>query len=544
MRQLREQLARRRTRRAAAAAVSSSARAGPAAASASLGGGTAGGTAATNLRIRAWSAESMCGVGVGCAAAPAAGAARRSHRWPSTTRSGAAAAAAGSARAPHAGRGATAPPPRARWRNRRRRSPGRRGGGGAAAAGGRGRGSPAARARVALAVALQHHLGERRQPRYSASCRRRPRCRAPRSATRAGAPWHCTSPARLSIRLYPSSEPPRLPERRRAVDHPDAVAREVEDLELAERVQALHHLDLVRRQVERAQPHERLEVRDHDALEQEVERAQRRRRRIVQLGERRDARVVERELRHRGRRLVGEGRRARRAARWRGAALSTGAGGRRDRAQITAARFELAGALDRVRRLGVGFLGAGDIGDAPRRGDPAARRRAAWLTVELQGERRERCARRSARRRRRAYGAEIRAEDWHRGGNFGRLRAHERGDASAIRADDSRHRAESTCSSRPVGCTARAKSPPRRGRSRRRRACAACRRAYIPRAAASRIREMVQTEVIGPALRGRRACHNIRHPEPVAARYPGVIRQIAPHHAYGALASWATSPPP
>jgi predicted dehydrogenase len=57
---------------------------------------------------------------------------------------------------------------------------------------------------------------------------------------------------------------------------------------------------------------------------------------------------------------------------------------------------------------------------------------------------------------------------------------------------------------------------------------------YIYEDALQRMREMVASGTLG-RLTSCYIMYNIHHPEPVAARYPGVIRQIMTHHAYTSL---------
>ena len=86
---------------------------------------------------------------------------------------------------------------------------------------------------------------------------------------------------------------------------------------------------------------------------------------------------------------------------------------------------------------------------------------------------------------------------------------------------------------KPVGCTV-AEIEEMRSLAEAKGLCCVPGHNYIHEAPLQRIREMVQTEVIG-RLTQVYIMYNIHHPEPVAARYPGVIRQIKAHHAYTSL---------
>ncbi len=54
---------------------------------------------------------------------------------------------------------------------------------------------------------------------------------------------------------------------------------------------------------------------------------------------------------------------------------------------------------------------------------------------------------------------------------------------------------------------------------------------YIYEAGMARTRELVETGALGRVISAY-VMYNIHHPEEVAARYPGVIRQILTHHSY------------
>src|SRR6266545_3310956 len=54
---------------------------------------------------------------------------------------------------------------------------------------------------------------------------------------------------------------------------------------------------------------------------------------------------------------------------------------------------------------------------------------------------------------------------------------------------------------------------------------------YIYEAGMARTRELVETGALGRIISAY-VMYNIHHPEEVAARYPGVIRQILTHHSY------------
>ena len=86
---------------------------------------------------------------------------------------------------------------------------------------------------------------------------------------------------------------------------------------------------------------------------------------------------------------------------------------------------------------------------------------------------------------------------------------------------------------KPVGCTVE-EIDEMRALAEAKGLCCVPGHNYIHEPPLQRIREMVSTEVIG---RLTQLCifYNIHHPEAVAARYPGVIRQIMTHHAYTSL---------
>ena len=86
---------------------------------------------------------------------------------------------------------------------------------------------------------------------------------------------------------------------------------------------------------------------------------------------------------------------------------------------------------------------------------------------------------------------------------------------------------------KPVGCTV-AEIEEMRSLAEAKGLCCVPGHNYIHEPPLQRIKEMVQTEVIG-RLTQVYIMYNIHHPEAVAARYPGVIRQIMTHHAYTSL---------
>ena len=86
---------------------------------------------------------------------------------------------------------------------------------------------------------------------------------------------------------------------------------------------------------------------------------------------------------------------------------------------------------------------------------------------------------------------------------------------------------------KPVGCTL-AEIDEMRARAEARGLCCVPGHNYIHEPPLQRIREMVSSAVIG-RLTQVFIMYNIHHPEEVAARYPGVIRQIMTHHAYTSL---------